>query len=476
MGKRRRYRKRVQSSSSSSTTSSSSSTSSPRPRKKSKVSRHHETKAVSTLNNIIPEFDPLNDDINAWLNIIQSYSATFGWSDETMRYQALNKLKGSGKVWYDSLLRTDSQWPTWKWSDWNRRLASSFQTRRNMFELLKEIINKKPIENQSLYEFYFDIKCKIDRLSLNFSEQDIISLIVGSIGDSNIGASIEASNFKSCHDLASYLHGRTYKGKLSKQTSSGSSRENQPKTVDQTNNNYSQLSTNVISSNNNANSRNANESIKTNSTQIRKPIKCYTCGGNHTRNQCDLIKCNFCNKKGHVEAVCRSKKSAGLMKPEIEETKLIQTPDPRNKFVKTISINHFAHEAFIDTGSSCSLVSESVVEKYSLQISILPSPVLLQGFSKHNSKPVTHKVTVNLKIDSVSLTSVDFYVIDDLVGCDILIGRNITERNDLIYSRVGNSFKFDYAQSLTEFCDAIHESKIDAETHLNELLYLIRQY
>lgn len=77
---------------------------------------------------MIPEFDPLTDDIIAWLNIIQSYATTFDWTDETIRFQALDKLKGSGKVWYDSLLHTDSQWPTWKWSDWNRHLANSFQT------------------------------------------------------------------------------------------------------------------------------------------------------------------------------------------------------------------------------------------------------------------------------------------------------------------------------------------------------------
>lgn len=177
-----------------------------------------------------------------------------------------------------------------------------------------------------------------------------------------------------------------------------------------------------------------------------------------------------------LRAVCRSKKSTGLIKPETEVTKLIHTPDPRNKFIKTVSMDHFVHEAFIDTGSSCSLISESVVEKYSLKTSALPSPVLLQGFSRHHSKPVTRKVTVDLKIDCVSLTAVNFYVIDDLVGCDILIGRNITERNDLIYSRVGNSFKFDYAQSLSEFCDAIHETKIDTDTYLNELIYLFRQY
>nr|XP_053612000.1 uncharacterized protein LOC128676087 [Plodia interpunctella] len=262
MGRHGRRRKRARSSSSSnSTVCSSSRTPSPPPRKKSKVSRRKEAKTVSTLNNIIPEFDPLNDDINAWLSIIQTYAMTFGWSDETIRYQALNKLKGSGKVWYDSLLRTDSQWPTWKWSEWHRRLADSFKIRRNMFELLKEIVNKKPLENQSLYEFYFDIKCKIDRLSLNFTEQDKISIIVGSIGDNNIGASIEASNFKSCHDLASYLHGRTFKSKNTK-TNFNTTRDTQQKSTDLLNNS-SQPSTSVylrVSSNS------TNKDVNSNST------------------------------------------------------------------------------------------------------------------------------------------------------------------------------------------------------------------
>lgn len=221
--KKRKSRKRARSTSSSST-SSSARTPSPPPRQRKRVSRKADTPTVSstnnfTLNNIIPEFDPLKDDINAWLSIIQSYSQTFAWSDEMIRYQALNKLKGSAKVWYDSLLRTENQWPSWIWRDWKDKLASSFQIRRNMFELLKEIIDKKPSENQSLYEFYFDQKCKIDRLSLGFSEQDIISIIIGNIGDSSLGASVEASNFVTCDSLASFLHGRIYKSKISKQTS-----------------------------------------------------------------------------------------------------------------------------------------------------------------------------------------------------------------------------------------------------------------
>ena len=477
---KRQKRKRVRSSSSSSSTSSAR-TPSPPPKRKEKASRKVGTEIVSnsnqfTLNNIIPEFDPLKDDINAWLSIIQSYAKTFVWSDEMTRYQALNKLKGSAKVWYDSLLRTDSEWPLWKWKNWKRKLMGSFQIRRNMFELLKDIIDKKPNENQSLYEFYFEQKCKIDRLSLDFSEQDIISIIVGNIGDCGIGASIEASNFITCDSLASFLHGRVYKPKTAKQISSGLRDNSQPKPTSHTQPANSQS----IGLSGTSSTPSASQTVPPSILQDlgqplnRRPIKCYSCGGNHKRNQCDSNKCGYCGKRGHLESVCLYKKNA--LKPEKQETKFITTPDPRNKFLKQVYINDFEHVAFIDTGSSCSIISETLVNKHGLDSTLLPSPVLLQGFSRQNSKSVTHKITVNLKIDSVNLTGVDFYVLDDLADCDILIGRNVTESTNLMYSRVGDVLRFDYAKPFTEFCNNLKDIKINADTYHNELIALFTNY
>lgn len=475
--KKRKSRKRARSTSSSST-SSSARTPSPPPRQRKRVSRKADTPTVSstnnfTLNNIIPEFDPLKDDINAWLSIIQSYSQTFAWSDEMIRYQALNKLKGSAKVWYDSLLRTENQWPSWIWRDWKDKLASSFQIRRNMFELLKEIIDKKPSENQSLYEFYFDQKCKIDRLSLGFSEQDIISIIIGNIGDSSLGASVEASNFVTCDSLASFLHGRIYKSKISKQTSMNirDNNINKPNSLPVTQTPTPTSSTLPTATNSNQHVPTKHES---NQTQYRKPIKCYLCGGNHKRNQCESNKCEYCGKRGHSEAVCYHKQNA--LKSEKQETKFVSMSNSRNKFVKTVCINDFNYEAFIDTGSSCSLISDSLAKTKSLQYIELPSPVHLQGFSKQNIKSVSHKVTVNLKIDSVSLTNIDLYIIDDLVDCEILIGRNVTERPDLMYSRIGDVLKFDYAKTFTEFCNSLTELDVDCNYYQNELMTLLHKY
>lgn len=132
-----------------------------------------------------------------------------------------------------------------------------------------------------------------------------------------------------------------------------------------------------------------------------------------------------------------------------QETKFIFTisnTDPK-KIDKNISINGFKHEAFIETGSSCSLISESLVNKALLMTIKLPSPVLPQGFSKDNSKAVAHKISTDLIMDAVHIKHVDFYVIDDILDCHLLIGSNVTESSDLRYSRVGDVFKYDYAKS-----------------------------
>ncbi|XP_063627036.1 uncharacterized protein LOC134798603 [Cydia splendana] len=490
MGKRskrsksKRKRQRSSSSSSSAISVSTERTPSTPPPKRNKVSRKADTQTVSTnnaptLNNMIPEFNPLNDDVCAWLNIIMNYARTFSWKDEMIRFQALNKLKGPAKVWYDSLLRTDCTWPSWKWEDWNRKLTSSFQRRRNMFDLLKEIVENKPNDNQSLYEFFFEQKCKIDRLSLGFSEQDIISIIVGNIGDCGIGAAIEATNFGTSDNLASYLHGRVYKPSKNAKNVGAISRDVPPKSETQ-----SSTSQNVSSSGSSVspNVSDRSTTVRNNNTQQRKQIKCYNCGGNHTKANCDVVvnkltnkkQCGYCNKQGHSESECYHKKNA--VKIEKQETKFVSTPNPRNKFIKNIRINDFEHEAFVDSGSSCSLISSCLVKKLDLKKIKLPLPVTLHGYKMQNTDTVTHKITVDLKIDAVCLTGIDFYIMDDLADYDILIGRNVTERDDLMYSRVGNSLKFDYASSFKEFCNTVTDLELDADSHQNELIALFRKY
>lgn len=442
-------------------------------RKSTKVKPRSKGEIVSTstntLHTMIPEFDPLTDNVLSWINVIESYASTFAWSDSMIRYQALNKLKGSAKMWYDSLLRNDHSWTTWVWKDWRKIILTTFQIKRNMFDLIKEIIDKKPIENQSLYEFFFQQKAKIDALNLNFSQPDIMSIILGNISDSNITASVEASNFQSCDNLAGFLHSRLYKPKTKQMSvvSNVSSRDN-TKDVKPYTQNQNVLRPVLPSS---------SETPSTGQTQNRKPIECFNCGGNHKRIHC-YIKCEFCGKKGHSDSTCYTKKKITPVKPVVQETKYISSSDSKDKFYKTIKVNEFEHTAFIDTGSSCSLISLALAKKFNLRMCPITSPITLQGFQKDSIETVSSLVTVNLKIDSVIVQNVELYVLKELSGCEILIGRNVTERTDIMYSRIGKILKFDYAAEYVQFCEVVADPDfvIDTDSQHAKLLTLFKNY
>lgn len=405
---------------------------------------------------MIPEFDPSVHKVDSWLSIVQTYALTFSWSDRVICYQALNKLKGSAKIWYDSLLRTNFSWPTWEWSNWKSIIASTFRVQRNMFDILKDIIDKKPANSQSLYEFYFEQKGKIDSLSLNFSQHDIISIILGNIGDSNISASVEAGQFKSCDELASFLHskvrnvsGRVLVQKQMPNQSVINSNSNVPSTLKAANETY-------------------NVAMK------QKVIKCFSCGGNHKRSQCEVNTCDFCKKRGHIESECFTKKK---LKPEKQETKLVSVINAKNKFIKIITINNkISHEAFIDSGSSCSLISNWLVNKYGFKKYLLDIPVTLQGFSIENLKTVTYEIIIDITIDSVSLKNIHFYILDTLADCDILIGRNVTERPDVAYARVGDKLTFCDNRYLKEQCNTVTDLILDTDYNYDELLNIFNNY
>ncbi|CAH2208238.1 jg19762, partial [Pararge aegeria aegeria] len=127
-----------------------------------------------------------------WINVVESNARAFGWSDNMTKYQALQKLRKTAKIWLDSLQKYETSWTKWKWRQWRDTLSDTFRVSRNMFNSLKELIDTNPSLNQSLYELYFEQKSKIDRLQLGFRHCDIISIIVGSIGDVNISVAAEA--------------------------------------------------------------------------------------------------------------------------------------------------------------------------------------------------------------------------------------------------------------------------------------------
>lgn len=472
-GKRRRSPSTSSSSSESSSSSSSSTSSSDRRRHRKSRRTRRASPAVSqnvVLSSVIPEFDPLVDDIQMWINVVEANARAFSWSDRVLQYQALQKLRNTAKTWYDSLQKNETRWTNWKWKDWRNTLLDTFQIKRNMFSLLKDLIQIKPTHGQSLYEFYFQQKSRIDKMRLSFSEQDIISIVVGSIGDINISTAAEAGSFKYCDDLASFLHGKIH-----------SEPENKPlqRQSSSFNKNVNRLPYNQLD-------RRPESSVSSNSTIISSPIptnnpniSCFRCGElGHKKTNCshkENVKCTACNRFGHLELACRSKPKTNPKIEKDSEIKLIIEPDTKDKFYKDVEINGCKQHAFIDMGSSCSLITSSLAQKLNLNTFYLDKPVMLTGFKVDSYSQVTKAVQVDVEVDTVKL-NVTMYILDELSGCPILIGRNFTEDKTIMYLRIGSNLTF---RPIQKDQVALIESTMfncDSKDHIPLLNKLFDQY
>lgn len=69
------------------------------------------------VSNIIPDFNPKFRHINECIEISQYNANSYHWSDTTIIFQALSKLKGTAKTWYDGFIESELGWSRFTWRE-----------------------------------------------------------------------------------------------------------------------------------------------------------------------------------------------------------------------------------------------------------------------------------------------------------------------------------------------------------------------
>lgn len=139
-----------------------------------------------------------------------------------------------------------------------------------------------------ILKFHFAHIAKINKLRVNFSNSDKVSLIIGAINDENITSAVEAAGIKEPNLLASYLKNKYYK----------------PTRV---------LSDPTCNFNEAAPSY-ASYKVSHNTGKHKNIEQCTCCGSfGHVKQTCRHRNkvCRFCKYAGHVEKNCWKKKRFG---------------------------------------------------------------------------------------------------------------------------------------------------------------------
>ncbi|GFU82962.1 uncharacterized protein TNCV_2090551 [Trichonephila clavipes] len=163
-------------------------------------------------------------------------------------------------------------------------------------------------------------------------------------------------------------------------------------------------------------------------------IRCYNCGlFNHTSNECyhknKGLKCFNCNQFGHKSSQCVFKKPD--VKNEIVNeivSEVVNEINSSSEMRKTVKINGYDFDALIDTGSTITLIRESVHQILG-RPTLNPTKINLTSFGKSEIKLFeTFKSTINIE-DNKFMT--DIYVIDNSqTTIDVIIGTDVLKQTE----------------------------------------------
>ena len=161
----------------------------------------------------------------------------------------------------------------------------------------------------------------------------------------------------------------------------------------------------------------------------RKQESCWFCGkSRHPRSECPAREalCQSCKRKGHFAIVCMSKKrtsSAILVSDEASATIIAANPGLLRRAVARVSLGRgLIANCLVDTGSTCSYVSEEFATLH--KIPIIPEARKVSMASTCYSANIKGYIITDLKLHNHSYTNLKLSVLPKLCA-DVLLGHDV---------------------------------------------------
>ncbi|KAL0869533.1 hypothetical protein ABMA27_005803 [Loxostege sticticalis] len=371
-----------------------------------KGSSHNENLPISSLQNVIPEFDPARQEqtIDMWLHKVNECATIYNWSEKQTIHFSLPKLSGVAKKWYqglDTLL--------FSWNEWQQKLKSAFPSDENYGQLLTTMLAKRARFGENLEDYFHEKVILLNRC--NITGKRAIDCIIFGIEDRSVRLGAEAAQFNSKEKLLCYL--RNTRGGKGNGLDRNKNRSYEKKS--------DFAGRNSLASGN----------LK------RPPIKCYNCNGEgHYKSDCPkpILKCDKCLLFGHLVEKCPNESKRSTKDKAKTVMSVLSHESPDSKYFKTASVNGTDKRCFIDFGSEASLIKESEASDITCEWSTDNSLPILRGFGKSTVRAL-RKATVRIMIDGVEARVVIFVVPDYVMKFPLLIGQSYTEQPHIMFKK-----------------------------------------
>lgn len=115
-----------------------------------------------------------------------------------------------------------------------------------------------------------------------------------------------------------------------------------------------------------------------------------------------------------------------------------------NKYIREIEINGEKIKTMIDMGSAVCVIKKSVVNKQGMKTTAVNQK--LYGFGGGQPVLYTEKVTIKVNIDGIEEKIEAIVVPDTTQDVDLLLGRTLTERENMEYVKLDETLLLGYKE------------------------------
>lgn len=191
-----------------------------------------------------------------------------------------------------------------------------------------------------------------------------------------------------------------------------------------------------------------------------KSLTCFLCGRDgHKKINCPKFvsdkKCNFCKLRGHNEEECyKKKRSQNTTKRTINKIDNSASDLGNLESHKTAKVDGHSVSAYIDFGSGCNTMKKDIQGKLGLKLEMDDGNVVIEGYGGSQVVPLGI-VKAEFEVDEIE-TRTEFYVVPNtLQSTDVLIGRPITERENVFVYKTPQMLKLTKTNLFVELPDDI---------------------
>lgn len=380
--------------------------------------------SVRTHNFYISHFDPSIHDIETWCDEVDQARILNKWSDRECLSRIGHCLRGDAQVWLNEWVSNDRTWTNFK-ADFKSLCPRKIDVANILFDVMKTDSDRYPT-----YAEYARRSLLRLRIVKGLSDELITAIVVRGIVDAQIRA-VTANARLLPNELVNFLS--VYLKPKTAQPTKVTPRfdPRKPHRTDHRQNDHS--------------------SRRRERPDTFAGPKCFSCGKfGHKQLQCpkrakmddqntsttsNVAKsepCTFCKKPGHKAEDCFAKqRSESRGKSNVNFCREIVS-DYKGDDIATAVIQGIPVDVLIDSGSTISLISDSVLKHFDCKTT--PQYRILQGIGK-NDVESTRSVTLALEFAELTI-DVELYVVSHaFMTMPFIIGTDVLNRDGVVYIR-----------------------------------------